>query len=69
MANKLLSITVQGKHNKYSFNFYGDTKHIENWRNEGFEIDEIVNTIPTWIVDLGLTKVWCKLQDWFNFKL
>ena len=63
-----MSITVQGKNHKYSFNFYGYPEHLETWRKEGLEIDMIENTIPVWIVDLGLTKIWCRIQDVFNFK-
>lgn len=66
--DKLLSITVQGKNHKYSFNFYGNMDDVKTWRDEGLEIDVIENTVPVWIVNMGLTKIWCKMQDVFNFK-
>lgn len=68
MANKLLSVTVKGKNHTWSFNFYGDPKHVAKWRDDGLEIDVIFNVIPVWVKDLGLTKVWCFFQDIFHFK-
>lgn len=62
--NKLLSITVRGRSHIWSFNFYGNPKYLEEWRADGLEVDEIVNTIPTW----APPKLWCFLQDIFNFK-
>ena len=66
---KLMSVTVKGKNHEWSFNFQGDPKHLEDWREDGLEIDVVENIIPEWIVDLGLTRVWCFLQDLWNFKL
>lgn len=68
MAKKLLSIAVKGKSSWWGFNFYGDPKHIETWRNDGLDVVEIENTIPQIIADFGLVKQWCFLQDLFNFK-
>jgi hypothetical protein len=64
---KLLSIEVRGNTNEWSFNFYGDPKYLEEWREDGLEINEIVNTIPEWVVDMGLTRLWIFFQDLFNF--
>lgn len=68
MTKKLLSVTVRGDNHTWTFNFVGDTRYLDDWRSDGLEIDEIENIIPEWVVYYGLTKVWCKLQDWFNFK-
>lgn len=65
---QLLSIEVRGHEHEWSFNFYGDPKHLDEWRDDGLEVVEIVNTIPSWAVDLGLTKIWFFIQDLFNFK-
>lgn len=68
MATKIMSVTVRGKSgNVYTFNFDGNKKYIEEWRQEGIIIDEICNTIPIWVVKLKLTKQWIFLQDLFNF--
>jgi len=68
MGTKLMSIEVKGKEFHWSFNFYGDPKHLEHWRDDGLEINEIVNTIPEWIVDIGLMRPWMFFQDLFSFK-
>lgn len=68
MSKKLMSITVQGNEHKYSFHFYGDPIYLNHWQNEGLEIDVIENTVPDYIVSVGLTSFWCKMQDVFNFK-
>ena len=68
MSKKLMSVTVRGYRKTWSFNFYGDPKHLNEWRTDGLEIGEIENVIPVWIVTLGLTRMWCFFQDVFNFK-
>lgn len=65
---KLLSLEVRGAEKDWSFEFYGDPKYLEDWREDGLEINEVMNTIPEWVADLGLTKIWCFFQDLFNFK-
>lgn len=67
--NKLLSLEVRGIEKNWSFNFYGDPKHLDAWREDGLVVNEIVNTIPEWVVDAGLLKPWIFFQDLFNFKL
>ena len=42
---KLLSITVQGISKTWAFNFIGDDKYIDEWRDDGLEIDEIIAEI------------------------
>ena len=66
MSRKLMSVTVRGNRKTWSFNFYGDPKHLNEWRTDGLEIGEIENVIPVWIVTLGLTRMWCFFQDVFN---
>jgi hypothetical protein len=53
---KLLYIEVEGKEKKWSFNFMGDPKHLEDWRADGLEVGEIVasydvdkNTLPVFL--------------------
>ena len=65
---KLLSIEVKGKTKVWSFKFYADPKYIEQWREEGLEINEVINTIPEWVVEYGLTGFWIFFQDLFNFR-
>jgi len=65
---KLLSVEVKGAEHNWSFNFYGDPKHLEDWREDGLEVNEIINTVPEWVVDCGLAKPWIFFQDVFNFR-
>lgn len=68
MSEKLMSVSVKGKEKLWSFNFYGDEKYINDWVSDGLDIDIIENVIPMWVVDVGLTRPWCFVQDLFNFK-
>lgn len=68
MSEKLMSVSVKGKEKLWSFNFYGDEKYINDWVSDGLDIDIIENVIPMWVVDVGLTRPWCFVQDMFNFK-
>lgn len=68
MSNKMLSITVQGKRCKWTFEFMGDPKYLEEWRADELHIEEVCNIIPEWVASAGLVKPWCFLQDAFNFK-
>lgn len=65
---KLLSITVRGAQKTWSFSFYGDPKHIEEWRDDGLDVVEICNTVTEWVNDLGLVRPWCFVQDILNFR-
>ncbi len=66
--NKKLAITIKGKHKTWSFNFWGDPKYLDEWRKDGIDVVQIHNTIPVWVVDIGMTRVWCFFQDLFSFK-
>lgn len=68
MGKKLLSIEVKGKEKEWSFKFYGDPKYLEMWREDGLVINEIINTIPLWIDNIGLRRPWIFFQDLFNFR-
>lgn len=68
MGKKLFSVTVRGNRHTWSFHFYGDSSNLQTWRDDGLEIDEIINTIPEWAVDLGLLRPWCFFQDLFHFR-
>lgn len=61
--NKMLSITVKGKHKTWCFNFKSDPKYLAEWEADGLEVYEVCNTIPVWAQQMGLTHVWCRVQD------
>jgi hypothetical protein len=66
--NKLCSIVVTGNDKTWSFNAYVDTKYIDEWRKDGIEIYELENIVPSFVVDIGLLRVWIFLQDLWNGK-
>jgi hypothetical protein len=65
--NKLLSIEVKGREHRWSFDFYGNPKYLDEWREDGLEVNEIENTVPEWVPGWAV-KPWCFFQDLFNFK-
>lgn len=66
--NTKLSITIQGKNKKWSFTFEGDPRHLDEWREDGLDVEEVLNTIPEWAVNWGLCRVWCFFQDIYYFR-
>ena len=68
MSKILHSITVRGKTKEWMFDVYVERKYVKEWQEDGLEIAEVINQIPLWVNDAGLTHIWCFLQDIFNFK-
>ncbi len=64
---QMLSITVKGKEKTWCFNFPGDPKYLPEWEADGLEVYEVVNTIPLWAQQSGLTRIWCRVQDAWRF--
>ena len=60
---KPLQIVVQGKTASFAFNFRGDPKHIPEWNAQGLQVDEVVNSVPVWVVRARLTRLWIAVQD------
>ena len=67
MTDKLLTLTVRGHEKTWCFEFYGDPQYLDEWREDGLEINEVCNTIPLW-VPAWAVRPWCFMQDVFNFK-
>ena len=67
MKKRFLIITW-GKEKAWSFMFMGDDRHLDDWLEDGLEVYEVVNTVPMWAVNLGLTRIWILAQDIFNFR-
>ena len=66
--NKLYEIQVKGKTKDWLFIVEANPKYIQEWRNDGLVIDELLNKIPKWWVDMGFSvRFWCFWQDLLNF--
>lgn len=70
MSKKLLMLEIKGHQHSWLFEFAGDPRHIDEWRADGLQIYEVVNTIPERVANLGhkATVAWCFFQDIFNLK-
>ena len=68
MTKKHYSLKIRGKSHTYTFDVWVDPRHLERWWADGIEIDEVVNTIPQWAVNVGLMRPWIFVQDLFNFR-
>lgn len=68
MSRVRMSVTIRGKEKTWDFVFYGDPKYIKDWEEDGLSVWITVNVIPAWVARLGLIRIWCFVQDVFNFK-
>jgi hypothetical protein len=65
-VKRLYSVTVRGREKTWGLPIKALPEHVEDWRADGLEVDELINTIPVWIHGLGLTRPWCAAQDFWN---
>ena len=56
-------LTVRGRASRWSFEIEGRPEYLAEWLEDGLVVEELVNTVPEWVVKLRLEKVWCFLQD------
>ena len=62
-------LTVRGERHEWSFPIVADPRHADEWRRGGIDIVRLENSIPEWVADVGLTRIWCAFQDieaWFD---
>jgi hypothetical protein len=64
---KLYGLDIRGKEHEWSFPVWVDPQYVEEWRADGLHIDEILNTIPEDVKELGLLHLWIWLQDFTNW--
>jgi len=62
------ALMIRGKRKEWSFPVWAEPEHVEEWRADGLIVDEVLNVIPQWAVDLGLARIWVWVQDllWGN---
>lgn len=65
---RLYIVSIKGKTSNWGFPVELDPNHLAEYRADGLQIEELVNIIPLWVVQIGATKIWCFFQDIFNFQ-
>ncbi|GIW32420.1 MAG: hypothetical protein KatS3mg071_2594 [Meiothermus sp.] len=60
---RLYQLEVRGQHKTWGWYRWGTPEHAADWRADGLEVTEVLNVIPTWVVRLGLTRLWVRLED------
>ena len=65
---KLVSVEIRGKYKRWSINCYASNEEIETMREDGLEVDEIVNSVPLWAYNLHISRLYIFLQDVWNFR-
>ncbi len=68
MFKKRYSLTVRGQNHEWSFTIEALPAHVEDWRAGDLIVDELLNTIPEWVVRVGLLRPWVFLQDMFYLR-
>lgn len=63
-----LTVVVKGKQKKWVFDFEGDEKYIQDYKDDGLEVYQTGDLIPMWIVEYNLTKPYLFITKLFNFK-
>ncbi len=57
-------LNVRGDIREWDFDIMADPKYVEEWRADGLNIfGPVTNSVPQIIVDMGLMKLWFRLQD------
>lgn len=67
-VTKRYSVTVRGREKRWSFPVWALPEHVEDWRRDGMEVEEVLNVIPGWVVHAGLLRPWLFFEDVFNFR-
>lgn len=61
-------VDVRGQRSEWGIPADLSREAIESMREDGVNIIVPENTIPAWIVDIGMIRPWCFLQDVWSFK-
>ena len=59
-----LTLFIKGRDKTWSFRVQGTPEHLADWRADGLEVDELINTVPAW----APFRLWCWAQDVFRFR-
>lgn len=59
---------VRGKTSSWIITGDASREQIDAMRADGLDVGIVENKIPAWVVDVGLLKPWCFVQDVWNFR-
>lgn len=69
MSEILHVVHVRGKGSTWCIHTYITKETAQDWRNDGLDVSEILNSIPEWAVNAGIpVRLWFFVQDVFHFK-
>lgn len=60
-------IEIRGREHVWGLNVRAEPEHVEDWRADGLVVDEVIATIPEWVVDLGLLRPYVRVQEWWQW--
>ena len=64
----IATLSVRGKSSEWAVSGEMRQEQIDAMVEDGIEVGIVQNTIPMWVVECGLLRPWCFLQDLWNFK-
>lgn len=64
----LTIIELRGKTGEWLVTSDMSRAQIDAMREDGIEVGIVENMAPEWIVDIGLLKPWCFVQDVWNLR-
>ena len=56
---KPLSLTIRGLRHTWSFTFLGDPAHIDGWRADGLQVEELVASVQVSDEELSRLSSYC----------
>jgi hypothetical protein len=62
------TIEVRGKRSSWDVAWQASKAQIDAMRADGIDVGIVANSIPEWVVDIGLARPWCFFQDIWNLK-
>lgn len=68
MSKRLYFIEIQGNEHQWNFDVWIDPKFVDEWREDGIKIFEIINTIPASVQHAGFGRAWVFFQDLFYWR-
>lgn len=62
------TIHIKGNDHTWVINWNTTQEQMDDMNEDGLEVMELVYSIPMWVVNAGLGRVWCFFEDIFNFR-